>query len=245
MKLYGIIGWPLGHSFSQKYFGEKFAALGLGDHLYMNFPLEDLSGLAGVLAANPDLRGFNVTIPYKKEITGLLDGITDEAKEIGAVNCVKIVDGKLFGYNTDVYGFRKGLKELIGDERPKALVLGSGGASNAVRFEFRNAGIEFLTVSRSKTEQTVTYDELTPEIMESRRLIINTTPLGTWPDVSQKPDIPYEMTGAGHFFYDLVYNPPLTAFLAEGLKRRAKILNGETMLYGQAEMSWEIWNGRS
>ncbi len=242
MTLYGIIGWPLGHSFSKPYFEEKFARLGLGGHRYCNFPLENIGQLENVLAENPDLAGFNVTIPYKKEIIARLDGITPEAAEIGAVNCVKIEGGKLKGYNTDAYGFAAGLEKLIGAQRPAALVLGTGGASSAVRHVLSELGIKFLNVSRTKKLNNLTYGELTPAIMESHRLIVNTTPLGTWPDTDQKPEIPYEYIGPGHFLYDLVYNPPLTAFLAEGAERGARTLNGETMLHAQAEKSWKIWN---
>ncbi len=241
MRIYGIIGWPLGHSFSKPYFEEKFARLGLGDCRYCNFPLENIGRLSEMLAAHPDLCGFNVTIPYKKEIIGLLDEISPEAAEIGAVNCVKVENGKLKGYNTDAYGFRTGLEKLIGAERPAALVLGTGGASAAVCHVLSKLGIKFFNVSRSTGPNNLTYADLTPAIMESHRLIVNTTPLGTWPETEQKPDLPYEHIGPGHFLYDLVYNPPVTAFLAEGAERGAKILNGETMLHAQAEKSWEIW----
>lgn len=243
MKIYGIIGWPLGHSFSKPYFEDKFARLGLADHRYYNFPLENIAELSGILSEYSDLCGFNVTIPYKKEIIGWLDGISPEAEAIGAVNCVKIENGKLYGYNTDAYGFRAGLEKLIGTERPDALVLGSGGAANAVCHELSELGVKFFNVSRSKKLNNLTYDELSPEIMSAHRLIVNTTPLGTWPDTEQKPDIPYDHIGPQHLLYDLVYNPPVTAFLAKGRKRGAKTLNGETMLHAQAEKSWAIWNG--
>lgn len=242
MKTYGIIGWPLGHSFSRRYFTEKFAALGLDGYRYLNFPIEDISGLDRVLQEHPDLCGFNVTIPYKKAIMDRLDLISGEAKAIGAVNCVKISGGRLEGHNTDAYGFRIGLRELLGNERPRALVLGTGGASNAVRYELERAGIEYTMVSRTKTADRATYAELTAETVEGHKLIVNTTPLGTWPDTDAKPDIPYDAISRGHFLYDLVYNPPVTAFLAEGQNRGAKILNGERMLREQAEMGWKIWN---
>lgn len=304
MKIYGIIGRPLGHSFSKPYFERKFAELGLTDHRYYNFPLETIAGVAAIRDEYPDLAGFNVTIPYKKEIIPLLDGISDEARAIGAVNCVKVVDRKLYGYNTDAYGFGIGLEKLLGTELhgvqgaggefsgtrrttgsvasgthranmdfsgtqdtklsgtrdsspkfskiqqadgklPSALVLGSGGAASAVCYVLDRLGIEFCNVSRSKKPDNLTYEELSPAIMRSHRLIVNTTPLGTWPDVDNKPGIPYEHIGPGHFLYDLVYNPPVTAFLAEGRKRGAATLNGETMLHAQAERNWEIWNDES
>jgi shikimate dehydrogenase len=252
VKIFGIIGRPLGHSFSKPYFEQKFAALGLDDHRYYNFPLDDIAGLSEILAEYPDLAGFNVTIPYKREIVPWLDGISDEARAIGAVNCVKISGGKLYGYNTDVDGFRVGLEKLLGvrfpdggfsgAQLPSALVLGTGGASAAVCYALSKSGIQFLNISRTKKSDNLTYSGLSPSIVQSHKLIINTTPLGTWPDTDAKPDIPYESVGKEHFLYDLVYNPPVTAFLAEGRKRGAAILNGETMLHAQAEKNWKIWN---
>jgi shikimate dehydrogenase len=242
MKIYGIIGRPLGHSFSKRYFEEKFSLQGLADHRYLNFPLENIAELSAVLAEYPDLRGFNVTIPYKKEIIPLLDAVSPEAEAIGAVNCVKVAGGKLLGYNTDAAGFAAGLAKLIGTERPRALVLGTGGASLAVRYVLDGAGIEYTQVSRTKSAGTMTYDELTPKIIEKHILIINTTPLGTWPDVDKKPLLPYGALTPEHFLYDLVYNPPVTAFLAEGVRRGAATLNGEEMLTVQAEESWKIWD---
>jgi shikimate dehydrogenase len=248
MKIYGIIGRPLGHSFSKSYFEQKFAALGLDDHRYCQFPLETIGELAGVLTEYPDLAGFNVTIPYKREIIPLLDTISDEAQAIGAVNCVRISNGKLHGHNTDAYGFRVGLEKLLemrflnGEKLPGVLVLGTGGASAAVRYVLSVLDIQFVNVSRTKNSDNLTYAELTPDIIREHKLIINTTPLGMWPDTESKPDIPYEGIDSGHLLYDLVYNPTVTAFLAEGQRRGAKILNGEAMLYAQAEKSWEIWS---
>jgi shikimate dehydrogenase len=251
--IYGIIGRPLGHSFSKPYFERKFIETGLAGHRYYNFPLNSISELPDVLAEYPGLAGFNVTIPYKKEIIPLLDEISDDARAIGAVNCVKVSGGKLYGHNTDAYGFRVGLEKLLGiqvlnnsrplPQLPDALVLGSGGASAAVCHVLSEFKIQFLNISRIKKIDNLIYSELSPSVMDSHRLIINTTPLGTWPDAEAKPDIPYECVGEGHFLYDLVYNPPLTAFLAEGKLRGATVLNGETMLRAQAEKSWEIWNG--
>jgi shikimate dehydrogenase len=241
MKTFGIIGRPLGHSLSQSYFEAKFASLGLADHRYLKFQLENIGELRDVLAEYPDLAGFNVTIPYKKEIIPLLDTISPEAEAIGAVNCVKVTGRRLHGFNTDVVGFSAGLARLIGNERPRALVLGTGGASFAVRYALGRAGIDFSVVSRTKTSDTITYSELTPEIVEQHRLIINTTPLGTWPDVESKPAIPYDALTARHFLYDLVYNPPVTAFLAEGARRGVATQNGELMFTRQADESWRIW----
>ncbi len=255
MRIFGIIGRPLEHSFSASYFAAKFKALGLADECrYYNFELERLSELTSLLGKYPDLEGFNVTIPYKRDIVPWLDFVSEEAHAIGAVNCVRVVDGKLWGYNTDAHGFTVGLKALLGEvingqesglssgKRPAALVLGTGGASCAVRYVLEREGIDYKMVSRGGGE-FLSYDELTPEVMADHKLIVNTTPLGTYPAIDGKPDLPYDAIGEGHFLYDLVYNPPVTAFLAEGRRRGATTLNGETMLREQAEKSWQIWTG--
>lgn len=290
MRVFGIIGWPLGFSLSKDFFEAKFAAEGLSDECrYELFPLERISDLGRVLDNNPDLAGFNVTIPYKKAVLRFLDEMSPEARETGAVNCVKVIgDGgrRLAGYNTDAHGFRVGLEKLLGLEklfgqadiaglRPeaasgsrmanskrllKALVLGTGGASQAVQWVLGNAGIEYTLVSRegafgraggmgtsggagtSAYAGRLSYEEVTPEIIEDHRLIVNTTPLGMYPAVEGKPALPYQAIGTGHYLYDLVYNPRETAFLKEGARRGAATIGGETMLYAQAERNWEIWN---
>ncbi len=247
MREFGIIGRPLGHSLSKVFFEEKFAALGLDDCRFRKFELASIDGLDEVLNEyGDDLKGFCVTIPYKREIMARLDEISPEAQAIGAVNCVRVADGRLAGYNTDAHGFRVGLELLLGSElgnrhNPRALVLGTGGASCAVRFVLEQAGIEYRMVSRAGGAGLLTYEELTPEIMASHRLIVNTTPLGTFPRVEEKPPIPYDAIGPGHYLYDLVYNPPVTAFLAEGARRGARGLNGEVMFRAQAEKNWTIW----
>jgi shikimate dehydrogenase len=244
MRVFGIIGRPLGHSLSKAYFEEKFAADGLTDHRFEKFQLEEFGDLEGVLSElGDDLRGFCVTIPYKKEIIGRLDEVSPEALAIGAVNCVQVRDGHLSGYNTDAHGFAVGLRQLLGDAHPKALVLGTGGASCAVRWVLENSGIEYRMVSRTAGPGLLTYDDLTPEMIDRHRLIVNTTPLGTSPAVDTKPPIPYDAITAGHYLYDLVYNPPVTAFLAEGIRRGARTINGDTMFRAQAEKNWTIWNG--
>ncbi len=246
MKIFGIIGRPLGHSLSKAYFEEKFASLGLDDCRFEKFQLENIGELEGVLDLYEDgLKGFCVTIPYKKEIMARLDEISPEALQIGAVNCVRVAGGHLKGYNTDAHGFRVGLERLLDDERPRALILGTGGASCAVRWVLESVGIEYRMVSRQANNyepRVTSYDKLTPEIIDDHKLIVNTTPLGTFPAVEGKPDLPYEAVGAGHYLYDLVYNPPVTAFMAEGERRGARILSGETMFRAQAEKNWEIWN---
>lgn len=241
MRVFGIIGRPLGHSLSKVYFEEKFSVLGLDDCRFEKFQLDDVSALDTVLKEE-GLKGFCVTIPYKKEIMERLDKISDEARAIGAVNCIKVANGKLSGYNTDAHGFRVGLDKLLGDARPRALVLGTGGASAAVCYVLEQSGIDYRMVSRMGGDGLLRYEELTSEEMESHRLIINATPLGTFPNLEERPAIPYDAIDSGHYLYDLVYNPPITAFLAEGQKRGAKILNGEKMFRTQAEKNWTIWN---
>lgn len=240
--LYGLIGRKLGHSFSAKFFADKFRNEGI-DAEFRNFELADISDLSGMLAANPNLKGFNITIPYKEEIIPLLDSISPEAQQIGAVNCVKITDGRLAGHNTDVYGFRKSLLRLIGDQRPDALVLGTGGAAKAVWFVLEELGISFRKVSRSSNNGGFTYDDLAnePDTVAASKLIINSTPLGTFPDVDTAPDLPYDAVTPKHFMFDLVYNPEQTLFMKKGQERGARTSNGYEMLVGQAERAWEIW----
>ena len=240
-RLYGLIGYPLGHSFSERYFAEKFSANQMTGVSYRNFPLERIDLLPVLLREHPDLCGFNVTIPYKEQVIPYLDRVDDEAVRIGAVNCVRIDNGKLTGYNADIYGFENSLLTLIGTERPAALVLGSGGASKAVKYVLTRLGMPYKEVSRTKKADNLTYGELTPQVMTDHRLIVNTTPLGTFPDTESAPDIPYGLLSPHHFLFDLVYNPPLTRFLASGQKQGAAIQNGYDMLVGQAEKSWEIW----
>lgn len=243
MRRFGIIGRPLGHSMSKAYFDEKFAAEGLEDYRFDKFQLENIGELDNVLNEHAgELRGFCVTIPYKKEVMSRLDEISDEARAIGAVNCVRVNDGRLAGYNTDALGFRVALEQFLNGERPRALVLGTGGASCAVKWVLENMGIEYRMVSRTGGPGLPTYDELTPEIVGEHKLIVNTTPLGTFPAVEGKPRLPYDAIGSGHYLFDLVYNPPVTAFMAEGGKRGAHNMNGEAMFRAQAEQNWRIWS---
>ena len=248
MKRFGLIGYPLGHSFSQGYFAEKFRREGLTGCVYENFPLESIADLPGLIAAHPDLCGLNVTIPHKQAVIPFLDELDPQAAEIGAVNCIGITraaDGKpcLKGYNADAWGFERSLLALIGNARPDALILGTGGASKAVAYVLARLEIAFRFVSRNGDGRTVlSYSGLTPELIAATPLIINTTPLGTFPNTDTRADIPYDAIGRGHFLHDLVYNPSETAFLREGRRRGAAVKNGYVMLTGQAERSWEIWN---
>lgn len=239
---YGLIGFPLTHSFSKKYFTEKFERESIADHAYELFPIQDISALPGVLTAEPELKGLNVTIPYKEQVIAFLDEQSAVVKEIQACNCIRIVEGKLIGYNTDVIGFEKTLERKLLPHHNRALVLGTGGAAKAVHYVLRNKGIEYLEVSRTPKEGCLTYSEITKETLSAFTLIINTTPLGMFPNVDQAPDLPYEALTEKHYLYDLVYNPSKTKFLQEGEERGAVIENGADMLVIQADASWDIWN---
>ena len=243
MRLFGLIGHPLGHSFSRQYFAEKFRAMGIADKCrYDNYDLEQIELIKEVLAQNPALVGFNVTIPYKEQIIPYLDAMTEEAMRIGAVNCVRCENGRLVGYNTDVYGAGVTIDRLCKGEPCKALVLGSGGASKGVREALRQRNIPYLLVSRQKTPGTITYEELSGDIMQSHTLIINTTPLGMYPKTEEAPAIPYEELTDKHRLFDLVYNPAETLFMRRGREQGAEAVCGGEMLKEQAEKSWEIWN---
>lgn len=242
MKTYGLIGYPLGHSFSARYFADRFATEGRNDCRYLNFPLESIEQLPGLLEQEKDLQGFNVTIPYKQAVFPYLTSLSDEAREIGAVNCVKITPDGLKGFNTDAYGFSRSLQTMIGSQRPDALILGTGGASKAVMYVLGQLGISFQRVSRHAGADRICYADLNPDLIRQYRLIINTTPLGTFPKVDESPALPYDAIGPEHFLFDLVYNPAVTEFLRRGAEHGARVQNGYDMLIGQAEMSWDIWN---
>jgi shikimate dehydrogenase len=243
MPRFGLIGYPLSHSFSGRYFAEKFARLGLSDtHRYDLFPLPELAALPGLLADIPDLRGLNVTIPYKQEVLAYLDELSPAAEQIGAVNTIDIRDGRRVGHNTDVIGFRTDLLDLLGADRPeRALVLGTGGAARAVGWVLEALAIPATFVSRSPAAGQLHYAELDAPLMQQHRLVVNTTPLGMSPRVETKPDIPYSAIDANHYLYDLVYNPAETAFMAAGKAQGARTRNGLAMLTLQADAAWEIW----
>jgi shikimate dehydrogenase len=245
--LFGLIGYPLSHSFSKKYFSDKFTSQGIKGHHYELFPLEDISQLPDLISRYPNLRGLNVTIPYKQAVMDYLDTLDTSAAEIGAVNTIKIEEGRLKGYNTDVYGFELSLLQLIhtaGAETGSlsALILGTGGAAKAVAYVLTKLGIEYMKVSRRPSEGQLSYQQLNQPLMEKYRLVINTTPLGMSPKESSLPDIPYAFVNSQHLFYDLVYNPDKTAFMKKGASRGASVKNGLEMLHLQAEKAWEIWN---
>lgn len=248
MRLFGLIGYPLSHSFSAKYFAKKFEAESISDSDYRLFPLESISEVTSLIKLHPDLLGFNITIPYKVAILPYLNDITDTAKSVGAVNCVKVerdASGvKLTGHNTDIYGFRESLIPFLEPFHSNALVLGTGGAAKAVCYTLNELGIHYTLVSRSGNEDSILkYSQLTEDIISNNLLIINTTPVGTYPVTDECPYIPYQFLSNSHVLFDLIYNPAETKFLKLGLEAGATILNGSKMLELQAEKSWEIWNG--
>ncbi|MEM9885189.1 MAG: shikimate dehydrogenase [Bacteroidota bacterium] len=245
--LYAIIGYPLSHSFSPKYFNTKFENEQIPSSAYIALPIENIDLLPKKLAAHPNLRGMNVTLPYKQEVFKYLDEIDEGATAIGAVNTIKISEGKLKGYNTDAIGFEISLKALLGEidySQINALVLGSGGAAKAVNYVLNRMGITYQVVSRSKGKADLTYEDITARMLQKHQLIVNTTPLGMTPKVDTAPKLPYEAMDAQHYLYDLVYNPAETLFLKKGKNQGAAIKNGLEMLHLQAEAAWEIWNAQ-
>ena len=243
MRRYGLIGYPLTHSFSQKYFTEKFGKEGIKDCTYSNFPIEGISALPAVLA-DGELCGLNVTIPYKEQVSEFLDERSPVVAAIGACNCIKIVAGRLTGHNTDVVGFEQSLLPKLGSHHRRALVLGTGGASKAVEYVLGKLGIDYRLVSRRPgvDSEELGYAEIDAALLGEYTLIVNTTPLGMYPHVEEFPALPYEAVGPRHYFFDLVYNPARTLFLQKGEERGAVVENGHDMLIIQAEESWRIWN---
>ena len=241
MNRYGLLGKNISYSFSQGYFTQKFKDLGLTNHSYENFDIQNMEELKNVLAQD-NLKGLNVTIPYKQDVISYLDELDAKAEKIGAVNTIQFTKNGLKGFNTDAYGFKKSLEPFLKPHHRNALILGTGGASKAVRFVLDELGIANTYVSRSKKQGQYTYEELDKDIIKKNTLIINCTPLGTFPNVEAKPQIPYQYIGAKHLLYDLIYNPEKTAFLALGEANGATICNGLKMLEQQAEKAWKIWN---
>jgi shikimate dehydrogenase len=282
VRLFGLIGFPLSHSFSEQYFTEKFHREGIKDAMYRKFPITDLSLVNDLISCHPNLRGLNVTIPFKEQIIPLLNELDETAKAVGAVNTVVCqpsaelvkseVEGlrltnaphqkakfHLKGFNTDVHGFRQSLKPFLASHHERALILGTGGASKAVEYVLKNIGVECVFVSRSafdylstgqagaKSDNTqgrtvLKYSQLNQYVIEAHKLIVNCSPVGTFPDVNAAPEIPYEFVTENHFLYDLVYNPAETEFLKRGKAKGALTLNGMDMLKMQAEAAWSIWN---
>ena len=240
--MFGLIGYPLTHSFSKKYFTEKFEREGLSDCLYENFPIISIDKLKLVLQQNPRLKGLNVTIPYKENVITFLNESGEIVKKIEACNCIKITDGKLYGYNTDVIAFERSLTKELKSHNKKALVFGTGGSAKAVKYVLEKLNIEFRNVSRKPSEKNLSYNHVTPAIISEYKLLINTTPLGMYPNVAVFPLIPYEALTPEHFLFDLIYNPAKTLFLQKGEEKGATTKNGYEMLVMQAEESWKIWN---
>jgi len=246
MRKYGLIGYPLGHSFSKSYFSEKFQNEKIVGCSYDNFPLIDLGMLPELLNEMSDLCGLNVTIPYKSEIFRYLDIIDPEAREIGAVNVIKIRrSGKkiqLCGFNSDIAGIYDSLSGCITQGISKAIVLGTGGSSLAVCYVLKKSGIGYTQVSRSRKPGVISYPDLDRTLLGEAALIINTTPLGMYPDIDSRPDLDYSLLNEKHTLFDLVYNPEITAFLRSGLERGCSVITGLKMLHSQAEKAWQIWN---
>jgi len=241
MAKYGLIGYNIGYSFSKTFFNFKFEKENRNDS-YENFDIPVLSEMSEILENNPGLKGLNVTIPYKKSIIKLLDEVDKEALQIGAVNTIKInKDGTLKGYNTDHYGFSKALMEFLPIKEKKALILGTGGASKAVKYVLEIMNFEVTQVSRTKTEKNITYNDLNRDIIKQNYLIVNCTPLGTFPNIEECPDIPYEYLTEDHLAFDLTYNPRETRFMKLSEDRGARKSNGLKMLEYQAKKAWSIW----
>ena len=240
----GLIGYPLVHSFSKKYFNEKFDNENIKNVSYQNYELKNINELKSLIKRNSDLRGLNVTIPYKEKVIKYLDKIDEKYLNIGAVNVIKIIDNKLFGINTDYEAFKITLKEWLDNSfNSKALILGTGGSSKSVSLALKELNIDHNFVSRSKRKNIFSYNDLSDiSIFSNYKLIINTTPLGMYPKINLSPNIPYHLITKNYYLYDLVYNPEMTKFLEKGKIKGAKIKNGLEMLYLQAELSWSYWN---
>ena len=244
MRKFGLIGYPLGHSFSKKYFTEKFVCEGIQGCQFELYPIESISEFPQLLDRESSLEGLSVTIPYKEQVIPFLDALDPACAQIGAVNCIRIRDGIKTGFNTDYLGFKQSLQSWLGTEIPNALVLGTGGASKAVQQALQDLEVSYRIVSRTQREGQLTYSELKeqPEWLASYPLIINTSPLGTYPQVEDMPNIPLEQLHAAHLVYDLVYNPPITRLMQECISRGGTAKNGQDMLELQAEAAWSIWN---
>lgn len=243
--LFALVGKNISYSFSRGYFTDKFQKLELENHEYINFDIQQIQDLKGKIKEHQrDLKGMNVTIPYKLEVFNFLDKIDRKAQKIGAVNTIKISKkGKLKGFNTDYFGFKKSIQPLLKEHHTKALILGTGGASKAVAFALKSLGVKYKFVSRNpKGKKEVSYQELSEQTIQKHTVIINCTPLGTHPNIDNCPDIPYHYITTQHLLYDLIYNPSITTFLTKGKEKGAAIKNGLEMLELQAEKAWTIWN---
>ena len=246
MKQYGLIGYPLGHSFSKTFFNQKFKSESI-DAEYVNFEIDNIKELKNIVKEHPALGGLNVTLPYKTQVIPLLDDLDQDARLIGAVNVIKFTKGhfgkvRLKGYNSDIIGFKQSIEPLLDESHRKALILGTGGASKAVFQGLKQLGIASTLVSRTPQDSCLTYKEITAKTMEKYTVIVNTTPLGMYPAMDTCPDIPYDLLTPGHLLYDLLYNPDETLFMKKGKEKGAVVKNGLEMLLLQAFVSWDIWN---
>ena len=239
---FGLVGKNISYSFSKGYFTQKFKDLGLDHHSYENCDLAAIEDFQDLIQLNKDLIGLNVTIPYKEVVIPYLDELNPKAEKIGAVNTIKFTKKGLKGFNTDIYGFKKSIKPFLKKHHKKALILGTGGASKAVAFVFDEIGIKFKYVSRNPEKSQLGYTDLNEKLFKEYTIMVNCTPQGTFPNITDKPNIPYQFIAKKHLLFDLIYNPEKTAFLLEGEKRGVSICNGLRMLELQAEKSWEIWN---
>lgn len=247
MDKYGLIGYPLGHSFSKSYFNEKFENEGINAE-YINFEIPTLDSLPEILASNQELKGLNVTIPYKEKVISYLDSISPEARAIGAVNVIRVDhkgnDTYLKGFNSDVIGFTKSIEPLLERFHKKALILGTGGASKAVNFGLKSLGLETVFVSRFERPGTIQYSQITPDIIQEYNVIVNCTPCGMYPHIDECPQLPYEAMTSKNILYDLLYNPDETLFMKKGAQHGATVKNGLEMLLLQAFASWEFWHNK-
>lgn len=246
MQLYGLIGRKLGHSFSAEYFNEKFRKEKL-NAAYKLFEIPSVEGVLNIILGSSELRGLNVTIPYKKSVIPFLDDMTSEAREIGAVNCIRVLRGEngkpiMIGHNTDAPGFKMAISPLISENMKKALVLGQGGASLAIIYVLKSMGIEVTKVSRTRGEDRIEYSDLSEDILKSHKIIVNCTPLGMYPDSETYPPVPYHLLTPEHLCFDLVYNPQLTEFMKRSMQAGANVSNGLGMLHNQADLAWDFWN---
>lgn len=248
MKTYGLIGFPLGHSFSKKFFTEKFEKEGLSDYQYLNFEIDTIEKFPLIFESNQNILGLNCTIPYKQQVMNFLDEIDEEAMIVGAVNTIKPIRTsaglKLKGYNTDIIGFERSISPLLNEKHKKAIICGTGGASKAIKHIFSKLGIEYVsaTIEDQVFEKEIRYNQIDRELIEQSLIIVNATPLGTYPKVDNCPDIPYNFITKDHVLFDLVYNPEETLFMKKGKEQSATVKNGLEMLHQQAIAAWEIWN---
>jgi len=244
VRQFGLIGFPLSHSFSKGFFAEKFAKENIELTSYENYPIENMDSFISLWDSNPNLEGINITIPHKKSVIPFLNHASTVVEKIQACNCIRKYNNEWYGYNTDVIGFEQSLKPFLKPYHTKALILGTGGAAAAVEWVLTKLNIQYQFVSRTAKPGVINYSDISPSIMEAHTLIINTSPLGMFPNVSEAPALPYEAITSKHHLYDLIYNPALTLFLEKGKQQGATIQNGLEMLHLQAAASWEIWNAK-